>query len=1038
MVARHAYFVVAIWIALAAGLNVAVPQLEKVVAQKSGSFIPDSAPSLVTIKNMGRQFGESQSTAIGYLVFENNGGLNDADRLYYRDLVAELAANRSKIDSVQDLVGDPATAPIGASQDGKAIYAVIRFYGGMGSAAQLGGQDFTQSVLDQKPAPPGLKVYLTGPAPTIGEEIKSEDHAVLVITGLSVIMIVALLLFVYRSAITIIVPLATVGLALAVSRPIVAMLATHAGLEVSIFTVMLLAALILGGGTDYAIFLISVYHEHRRKGMSCHDSIVCSSTKVSGVIVASGLTVAASCAVMAFTHIVLFRTVGIPCSIGVVVAVLAAVTLVPALTSIFGRHGYMEPKQARHQRFWRRWGVWVVRKPVISLAASLLILAVLAAQVPWMSTGYNEQAMQSKTTTANQGYNVIARHYGPDELTPDYILVESDHDLRTNADFSALNAIARAISKVPGVKEVRGPTQPEGRPVPEFTLRFQAGALAAKLTDAVDALRASLPKLHQLMEGVGQLQDGLGRISSGAGLATDGSDKIQQGSDQLRVGLNGALEGSGQLSVGSDRTSHGASELADGISAAVTPILGLLDQLAPSTVDSPCVANSSCSPDDQLAALSQDTTIVGQIRYQLTRLKLGSAQLADGNRRLADGTHQLRDGLTALANGSVTLENGQTLLTSKLRELAAGTTSAKTGMQQIADGMAQITPQTQTLIDGLTQARDLLKGASDGVANDLDAGFYVPNQAFQDPRLITAMNYFLSKDGRTARFVILGNSTAFSSAAIDRLNAIVSTTGTSKAGTSLDGGRVQATGLAAGFRDLHHMVNTDFAVIAICALVFIFVILALLLRSLVAPLYMIATIAVSYLGALGICKLVWQDLLGIDTYWAVPALSFVALVAVGSDYNMLFMARVRDESTLGLRSGLIKALATTGGVITTAGVIFAVTMLALLASPTQNISQVGFTIGAGLLLDTFIVRAVTVPAIAALLGTKNWWPGARDPRRSIVSGKFRAPRRIHVERAAAAMPLVNCPTNSSSNGSTSPDVGKSRAGQPAPDEMANA
>ena len=361
-VSHHAYFVVAIWIALAAGLNVAVPQLEKVVAEEAGPFIPDSAPSLVTLQNMGVQFGESQSTAIGYLVFENNGGLSESDHHYYRDIVAKLQANHSKIDSVQDLIGDPATAALGASQDGKAVYAVVRFYGGMGSAAQLRGQDFTQELLDQNPAPPGLKTYLTGPAPTIGEEIKSEDRAVLLITGLSVIMIVALLLLVYRSVITIIVPLATVGLALAVSRPIVAMLATSAGLDVSIFSVMLLAALILGGGTDYAVFLISGYHEHRREGMSYHDSVVASSSKIVGVIVASGLTVAASCAVMAFTHIVLFRTVGLPCSIGVVVAVLAAVTLVPALTSIFGRHGFMDPKQPRQPRFWRRWGVWVVRR----------------------------------------------------------------------------------------------------------------------------------------------------------------------------------------------------------------------------------------------------------------------------------------------------------------------------------------------------------------------------------------------------------------------------------------------------------------------------------------------------------------------------------------------------------------------------------------------------------------------------------------------------------------------------------------------------
>jgi RND superfamily putative drug exporter len=111
-----------------------------------------------------------------------------------------------------------------------------------------------------------------------------------------------------------------------------------------------------------------------------------------------------------------------------------------------------------------------------------------------------------------------------------------------------------------------------------------------------------------------------------------------------------------------------------------------------------------------------------------------------------------------------------------------------------------------------------------------------------------------------------------------------------------------------------------------------------------------------------------------DVYWAVPPVAFVALVAVGSDYNLLFMSRIHANSTLGTRSGIVKAFTATGGVITVAGVIFAVTMLAMLASPVYTIAQIGFTIGAGLLIDTFVVRTLTVPAVAALLGARTWWP----------------------------------------------------------------
>src|SRR6478672_7776643 len=166
LVGRHAYLVLGMWIILAAGLNLVAPNLEQVCLQKSGPFIPESAPSLVTLKKIGTQFGESQASAIGYLVLEDNRGFNDADRAYYDDMVAKLRANHSEIESVQDLLPDPATTHIAASQDGKAVYAIVRFYGGLGAATQREGQIFVRELIDQTPRPAGLSVYLTGPAPT--------------------------------------------------------------------------------------------------------------------------------------------------------------------------------------------------------------------------------------------------------------------------------------------------------------------------------------------------------------------------------------------------------------------------------------------------------------------------------------------------------------------------------------------------------------------------------------------------------------------------------------------------------------------------------------------------------------------------------------------------------------------------------------------------------------------------------------------------------------------------------------------------------
>ena len=112
-------------------------------------------------------------------------------------------------------------------------------------------------------------------------------------------------------------------------------------------------------------------------------------------------------------------------------------------------------------------------------------------------------------------------------------------------------------------------------------------------------------------------------------------------------------------------------------------------------------------------------------------------------------------------------------------------------------------------------------------------------------------------------------------------------------------------------------------------------------------------------------------------------MAFVVLVAVGADYNMLLVSRMRDESPHSIRYGIIRTLSSTGGVITAAGLIFAASVAGLMFSSIGMVVQGGFVIGIGILLDTFVVRTITVPAIAALLGKANWWPSRMGDQKSL-------------------------------------------------------
>ena len=161
-------------------------------------------------------------------------------------------------------------------------------------------------------------------------------------------------------------------------------------------------------------------------------------------------------------------------------------------------------------------------------------------------------------------------------------------------------------------------------------------------------------------------------------------------------------------------------------------------------------------------------------------------------------------------------------------------------------------------------------------------------------------------------------------------------------------------------------------------LVVIFLVLIVLLRALAAPLILIGTVVLSYFATLGVCALLFNHVFqfaGADT--SFPLFTFVFLVALGVDYNIFLMTRVREESRkLGTRPGILKGLTVTGGVITSAGIVLAATFLVLGVLPLVALREIGVAVAIGVLLDTFIIRSTLVPALAYSIGRKIWWPSA--------------------------------------------------------------
>jgi putative drug exporter of the RND superfamily len=204
-------------------------------------------------------------------------------------------------------------------------------------------------------------------------------------------------------------------------------------------------------------------------------------------------------------------------------------------------------------------------------------------------------------------------------------------------------------------------------------------------------------------------------------------------------------------------------------------------------------------------------------------------------------------------------------------------------------------------------------------------------------------------------------------AAIDSLRESLDTVGS---GTALVGG-IDAQAL-----DVTNQTQADQALVIPLILVLVFIVLVILLRALVAPVLLLATVVASFFSSLGASWLIFQsvfDFPALDTN--VILLSFLFLVALGVDYNIFLVTRAKEESeTLGLRAGMVRGLAATGGVITSAGILLAAVFAVLGVLPLITLTQIGVIVCVGVLIDTLLVRTVIVPALAFVTGDRFWWP----------------------------------------------------------------
>ncbi|GAA1104806.1 MMPL family transporter [Tsukamurella strandjordii] len=994
---RHAAWVLLFWVGLAGVLNVAIPQLEVTVHKHSAPFIPGDLPGVDGLRAMADEFGTPSSTAQGNVIVAAQDRIGPAQEAYYRALTTALEADKEHVAYVIDTFGKPAAREVGLSPDGKAINLLVAEVGDIGSTRAQSSTEAIRTTIDSIPAPPGTTVEFTGTAPTLSDLFTAIDSSLLVITAVSVVLIMTLLLITYRSVGAALVPLLTIGLSLAVARPIVSLLGEHEVIPVSNFSIAIMTAMVLGAATDYAIFAVAGFHEARRSGLPPDEAAVAASTRVGRIIVASALTIAVASGAMIFCKVGIFVTAGLPTTISIIVTCLIALTLPPALLRYFGAWGWVEPRASTEKR-WRRTGARVMRRAVPLSAAALVVLLAAAAVLPTMVIGFDENRMQLRATDSRNGYETVMEHWGVNEAVPEFLLIRSDHDMRNTNDLAALEAVAIGVSNLPQVAYVRSITRPDGEPIPESAVGYQTKVVADGLGDANRQLTEASPQLKALAAGVDQLNAGAGEASRRVpelvdgtrrvtGLATGVLDALSSAQRALATATGNSVDVAqatallrsavNTLTVATDAVRAAQQQTASATAGIATVFGPLVGPISPA-----CSADANCrAAHDAFVQLDRATaggaSTAVRAATAVVPLPAGSTDRAATALSQADDAltklQGLISGLGGLSPEQLKAQLGQ--LTSGVDQLASGLQQLSTGLGQVKTGTDQVVEMTGRLQDGLSTATDYLGGLSAGTAAGPGRGFYLPAQGLQSDRFVDGSRVLMSPDGRSARMLVVWGINPYSDEALNTAASIPAAAQAAAKGTVLEASTMDGFGLASISSQMRDQVLRDFLLFGLVAVIGVFLVLLVLLRSVIAPLLMVGTVVLSFGAAAGASVLLWQHGLGIPVDWSVLPISFMALVAVGADYSMLFADRIREEaagnSTV---RGVLRAFGTTGSVITTAGLVFAITMFALMSGSVINLLQIGSTVGIGLLLDIVVVRTVFVPAAITALGDRIWWP----------------------------------------------------------------
>ncbi|MCY9076883.1 MMPL family transporter [Bacillus inaquosorum] len=875
---KFKWAIAAVILALTVVLSLFSPNLTELANQKGQAQLPADAVS-ERANAILKQAGEDNNSIS--VVFTLDHALKKETEDQLRTMVDKI----KKIDGVEE-VTSPLTAEKEVkdqliSKDKKTVLIPVTITGSDKKAEKIADDIY-------KIVPDDLTAYITGASLINQDFAHSSEEGLKKTEVITVCLIIGLLLIVFRSVVTPLIPIVIVGFSYLISQSILGILVYNVDFPISTFTQTFLVAILFGIGTDYCILLLTRFREELANGHDKKEAALIAYRTGGKTLFISGFAVLIGFSALGFAKFAIFQSaVGVAVGVGILMIILY--TLLPLFMVTLGEKLFWPSKKVlshSDNKLWAFLGRHSVVRPFLFIVITVVIT------LPFILT-YDDQISFDSTAEISSDYKsikalkAIKDGFGEGKAFPINVVVKGDKDLTTADTIPYLGNISKAIEKVDHVDSVMTITQPTGEKIKDLYIDKQLGSVS----DGLD----------KTVKGIADVQSGL----------TD----IENGLNQM----------AGQTGSASNSSSGGSlGDAADG--------LGKINQ--------------------QLQLVGKQISQTGNTAQTVQQLTAISGQLGQIQIGLEQANQQL-SGQQAQAG----------TLVESLKKLVEGVKSAN-------DGLTKIT-------DGITASSDMLEDMSKSSAVR-DTGIFIPDQVMKDKDFKKSIDQYSFADGKGVQLSVVLDSNPYSEQAITTINQIKKAVANEVDGTSLEDVQIVYGGVTSMNADLKELSTTDFSRTMVIMIIGLFIVLTILFRSMIMPIYMIASLLLTYYTSISITELIFVNGLGnAGVSWAVPFFSFVILIALGVDYSIFLLDRFKEEVHMGIEQGVIRSMSKMGSVIITAAIILAGTFAAMMPSGVNTLMQVASVIIIGLLLYGLVILPLFIPAIIATFGEGNWWPFGR-------------------------------------------------------------